>query len=223
MKKMMLLALAAVSALLALPAFASAAPVHVQTHAGGNPGAFTVAGGASELVRSSGGGTKGETVSGNGTFENTTTGTVKLTFGKVKSETLGDCASTAEGHSRATGPGTVTTTTLPFHLITTPTGNPAILITSNIGHFASFTCGGIGIGVTVNGNGIIGTITAPACGGTSTTATLSFTQAGGIQNHKTYTGVSYNLTSTILGSASESGMTAHATVTFGGARTLICT
>jgi len=222
MKKMMLLALAAVSALLALPAFASAAPVHVQTHAGGNPGAFTVAGGKSELVRKSGGATKGETVSGSGTFENTTTGTVKLTFGKVSSETLGNCASTAEGHSSASGPGTVTTTTLPFHLITTPTGNPAILITSAAGgHFASFTCSGIG--VTVNGNGIIGTITAPACGGSSATATLSFTQTAGVQNHKTYTGVTYNLTSTILGSASESGMNASATITFGGTRTLICT
>jgi len=164
-----------------------------------------------------------ETVSGNGTFENTTTGTMKLTFGKVNSSTFGDCASTAEGHSRASGPGTVTTTSLPFHLITTPTGNPAILITSNNGHFASYTCGGIGIGVTVNGNGIIGTFTAPACGGTSATATLSFTQTAGVQNHKTYTGTTYNLTSTIIGSASETGMTFSATITFGGARTLICT
>ena len=220
MKKLMLLALAAISALLVVPTFASAAPIHAQTHAGGNPGAFTVTGGTSQLVRTSGSGSHGEAVGGSGTFENTTTGTVKLTFHKVTSA-LGNCGSTTEGHAELAGGGTVTTTTLPFHLVTLPGGQPGILITSANGHFATYRCGGITINV--NGTGILGTITSPACGGTSSNAVLSFSQTAGVQNHKSYTGATYNLTSTILGSTVESGMTATAAIGFGGARTLICT
>jgi hypothetical protein len=205
MKKIMLLALVAVSAMLVVPTFASAnPPVHVSA-----TGSFTVHGGASKLQRTSGGGTEGKTVTGNGTFETTTTGTVELTFSEVTSE-FGACSN-------------VKTTKLPFHLVTLDNGSPGILITSLNNHFATFTCAGF-VPVVVNGNGILGTITSPACGGTSNKATLSFKPSiPGHQQHSTLTGVKYGLTSSILGSVSPSSMDATATVTFPANRTLTCT
>jgi hypothetical protein len=204
MKKMMLLALAAVCALLVVPSFASANPLHVSA-----TGPFTVHGGASELTRTSGNGTKGKTITGNGTFETTTTGTVHLTFDEVTSEQLGSCEN-------------VTTTNLPFHLVTLNSGAPGILITSANNHFATFKCGFIT--VTVNGNGVLGTITSPACGGTSNKATLSFAKSvAGHQQHTSVTGVTYGLNSTILGVTSPSSMDATATITFPANRTLTCT
>jgi hypothetical protein len=212
MKKIMLLALAAVSALLTLPAFASAnPPPHVSS-----TGNFTVHGGASKLQRTSGGDLHGTTVTGTGTFETTTTGTVELTFHGVTSG-FGICNS---GGQIA---GTVKTTKLPFHLITLANNQPGILITSANNHFASFICGGF-VPVNVNGNGILGTITSPACGGTSNKASLSFKPAiSGHQQHTTLTGVSYGLTSSIFGAVSPSSMDAAATITFPANRTLSCT
>jgi hypothetical protein len=222
-KKMMLLAVAAVSAaMLAVPAFASAQSAHLSL----NPGAFTLKGGVSNLSRVAGGGSTGQETTGSGNFENTTTGTIKLTFHKVNAGILGNCASTAEGHSFAAGAGTVTTTTLPFHLITLPTESPAILITpSATGHFASYTCQLGTVVVGGAGKGVIGTITSPKCGEASTTAVAKFTGTNGVQAHTNYTGTKYTLESSVNGGAfSQSAMTAEATITFGGFKpTLICT
>jgi hypothetical protein len=213
MKKLMLLALAAVCALLALPSFASANPVHVSA-----TGNFTVHGGPSKLERTDGNFTHGTTVTGTGSFENTTTGTVELTFHGVTSDSAGgSCASTGQPA------GTVKTTKLPFHLVTLNSGAPGILITALNNHFATFRCGPFQVQVAVNGNGIIGTITSPGCGGTSNKANVSFKpSSAGHQGHNSVTGVTYGLTSTIF-STSPSSMDANATITFPANRTVTCT
>jgi hypothetical protein len=189
MKKSLLLALAVVSAaMLAVPALASAQTAHLSATS-----AFTVTGGASTLATTSGVTTAGTSVTGTGEFTTTTTGTLKLIFHGVTEEIFGTkCGSTGQGH--AENSGTVTTTDLTFHLIMLATNKPGILITPNAATsvFAHFKC--LGIETTVTGSGILGTITAPACGVASSTATLKFrSTSNGHQEHKLYTGVNYDL------------------------------
>jgi hypothetical protein len=210
MKKIMLLALAAIGAMLVVPTFASATPAHVNT-----AGSFTAHGGASELSRTSGSGIHGTTATGTGSFENTTTGTIKITLHGVTSS-VGNCTSTGQPS------GTVTFTKLPFHLVTI---RPFILmlITIPAGHLASPVCGGF-VPFSISGNGILGTITSPACGGTSNKATLKFESASaGHQKHTTWTGTTYGLSSSLAGSVSPTSLNAAATITFPANRTLTCT
>jgi hypothetical protein len=75
----------------------------------------------------------------------------------------------------------------------------------------------------VAGN-VIGTITSPACGVASNNMTFTFSASGPTQEHKTYTGVSYNLTSqTGTGTIKEAGLSAEPTVSSATAGTLDCT
>jgi len=204
-KKMMLLALSAISAaMLVVPAVASALPAHLNA----NPGAFQVHGFNSELSRVAGGGSHGTTTTGSGSFENTTTGTITLKFHGVTSGGL-PCNSTGEPS------GTVATTKLPFHLVMLATNKPGILITPLNGHFATYLCGGF-VQVIVKGNGVLGEITSPACGVAQNTATVKFNGAAGVQTPSEYTGVKYGLESSVAGSAySPSAMNATATIQFG--------
>jgi hypothetical protein len=121
--------------------------------------------------------------------------------------------------------GVIHTTPLEFHLITVTKNVPGILITSNAGHFATFECAGAT--VSVNGAGILGVITSPACSGKSTEANLSFTSAkAGTQTHTAWTGVTYDLESTIFGIKQTSSLdntTAKIKFNGGVARELICT
>jgi hypothetical protein len=226
MKKMMLLALAVSASLLALPALAAATPAHMKPTAN-----FTVSGLNSVLKTTAGGVTNGKSVTGNGSFENTTTGTVNLTFHGVQSENpVTNCASTGQGHALIAGGGTVTTTNpLPFHLIMVETNKPGILLTPNAqtGIFAHFACAGGLVNVTVTGNGIIGTITSPECGKASNTAKLKFESSSpGHQKHRLWTGTSYDLHTTAnSGAPSTFSLDAEATITFAGGATptLECT
>jgi hypothetical protein len=226
-KKLMISALAALCAMLALPAFASALPAHLDK----TPEAISISGGASALTRVGGGETTGTSVTGSGSFENTTTGKITLTFHGVKAHPGPfKCNSTGEPAE------TVMTTELPFHLIMLETNVPGILITPNTTvvdgkpvegtkHFATLHCG-IFVGtIVVKGTGIIGTITSPKCNESSTTATASFTSNGaGVQNHKNYTGKDYYLESSLGGGAFvQSAMQAHATINLGVSSKLICT
>jgi hypothetical protein len=219
MKKLMLGALAALCAMLALPAFASALPAHLSE----NPGSFTVHGGASALSRVGGGGTNGTTTTGTGSFENTTTGTVSLVFHEVKSSIGTNCTSAGQPT------GTVKTATLPFHLVMLATEKPGILLTppAGGGNWAHYSCGIFIPTVQVTGNGILGTITSPSCGVKSNTATLSFKGTEGVQEHLTYTGTTYDLHSTLSegGATATSAMTAEATIKFGVGKepSIICT
>ncbi|HKO37141.1 MAG TPA: hypothetical protein VJU14_02095 [Solirubrobacterales bacterium] len=228
-KKMMLLALSAISAaMLAVPAFASALPAHLSV----NPGNFTLHGGASALSRVGGGGTTGTTTTGTGKFENTTTGTVTLTFHGVKDPFGGSCNSPGQPA------GTVVTTTLPFHLVMLGAHKAGLLITSAAGnHFVSYTCifvpnivvGGNPPGEgegnpTGEGQGILGEITSPTCGTAANEAKVKFNGANGIQAPTSYTGGHYTLISSVNGGIPvQSAMNAEATIKFGVNPTLICT
>lgn len=233
MKKVMLGALAALCAMLALPALASATPAHVTPQPVGNA---TITGGHTELTRT-GGFTTGTSVTGSASFESTTTGQLQLLFHGVKSSIGSNCTNTGTT-------GTVTTTPLTFHVIQTTnpeTGKPEpkLLITGGPTstpetegegtwghHFADFSCGIFIPTVQVRGTGIIGTITAPACDTKSNTATVKFEQeAVGVQKHRVWTGNSYDLEASLGGEYATAAMNAEATITFAGGATpeLDCT
>lgn len=205
-KKIMLLALAAVSAaVLALPATASAlVPLHL------NPtpeGPQQIDGNGIVVFSTTGGSTQScQGFAGSATFdEGGTTGSMSLTFSKCT--ILGSTCDVA-------------TTTLPFHLITLPGEHPGILITANNGHFANFSCFFFPLEVT--GNGWIGTITFPECGQTGNEATIAFnTTAHGVQEHTTVTDTE---TVYALKRGSESfGLDAHGTLTLSEETELECT
>jgi hypothetical protein len=187
-KKIMLLALAAVSAaMLALPAMASAlTPLHLNPTPVGAKAIDDI--GANPTLSTTGGTTvECGTFNGSATFNaGGTTGSMQLTFTE-------DCHLVGGGtcNSGSNTNGTITTTTLPFDLATLANNKPGVLVTSNSGHFATFVCTLFGFPVTtkVEGNGVIGTITAPACGAKSTSATIDFNAtAHGVQEHTTVAG-----------------------------------
>jgi len=208
-KKIMLLALGAVSAvLLALPAMASAlVPLHLEP---------TPPAAVSQPIHNAGGEVKpflsaesGLTItcdgfSGSANFEaGGTTGTMKLTFGPNCKESLtgGPCTNTGvEKDNR------ITTELLPFHLATVEHPakgggkSPGVLVTPNANtFFARFTCHTIfgTLEQNVTGNGVIGTIINPACNGLSTDATIKFEEsAHGKQTHNKLVGTEtiYTLT-----------------------------
>lgn len=232
----MLLSLATVSAgLLALPAFASALPAHISATT-----ELSVSGGTGELKTTSGLSIHCSSLSNlGGAFTTTTTGTVRLAFHGCTDKTFGL-------HCQTTGQPTGTITLgavaapLEFHLIMVehPAGaakRPGILITPNSAAktettvgvarklFAEFVC--FGVTTKVIGNGIIGTITHPACGASSTTMGLAFQQSSnGVQTHQIYTGANYDLESSFGGGAHvTSSIVSSATITFPAARALTCT
>ena len=71
---------------------------------------------------------------------------------------------------------------------------------------------------------VIGTITSPACGGTSNNLTLYFGTTNGVQAHTTYTGATKVLTVTKTPEGTGQGaLTQEATLTSLTAGTLTCT
>jgi len=215
-KKMMLLALSVVSAaLFALPAVASATPAHISATEN-----FTISG-TETVTLEDDGGAKVEChsgVSGSGSFENTTTGTINLTFSGCTSSGI-SC------NSSGAAAGTIVTTALPFHLVMLAANSPGVLITPNAGgtgtHFATFNCT-IFVKKEVTGNGVLGTITSPACGVANKTATMSFAQdpaKTGSQLHPTYTGTTYQL----KGNGTNSAQIATGQIHFANAKTISCT
>lgn len=216
MRKVITGALAALSAMLALPALASATPAHLSPVPEGN---FALHGGAMELTRKAGGGYTATTLSGAGSFETTTTGTLTLTIHGTKN---GASLCTSAGQPT----GTVTTTELPFHLVMLGTNQPGILITPGSNeHF--FSCGS---SFEWGGNGLLGTIVQPECGEESGTMVLRFPGSAGTQQHLIYTEGEYTLKSRmwflgVPGAWSQSAINAEATVWFGGGATpkIVCT
>jgi len=162
-------------------------------------GTKTVTGGAAELTTVGGTKVTATATTGKNIFETSTTGTTELTF--TGSSSFGFPCTSAGQPS-----GTITTATQPFHLVTLPGKVPGILITPPAnGVFAEFTCAGF-LTAVVKGNGIVGTITAPGCGGSATTSTSSFEKvATGVQKHKKVEGTEteYHLTSSINGGPFE--------------------
>jgi hypothetical protein len=219
-KKAKLLGLAVVSAaMLAVPAFASAQTAHIDVAEN-----FTITGGGYTLSETGGLTVTGTSISGSGTFTNTTTGTMTLKFTGVTESIFGTkCGSTAQGHTESSG--VVTTTELTFHLIMLGTNKEGILITPNAatGVFYHTRC--LGIEKTMTGSGLIGTITSPGCGVASKTATVSFRKSSnGHQEHKLYTGVTYDLHTNSSGNPTASiDIPGNVTLTFANARKTECT
>lgn len=222
MKKMILLALAAVSAVvLALPAMASAMiPLHLNPTPAGSK---TIDGVGSAVLSTSGGTTTTCTgFGGSASFEaGGTTGTMNLTFTGCKESVFGTSCNSSGAAS-----GTIVTTSLPFHLATLAGKSPGVLVTPNAGgagnHFATFTCAGGLVTVNVTGNGVLGTITAPACGTSSATATIKFEQsANGVQKHKTLEGTATEYS--LMKGAETAAQSAHGTLTLGSESQLVCT
>jgi hypothetical protein len=186
-KKMTLLALA-VAALFAIPSAASAQEIHFS-----GVNSFNVSGGVGTLTATNEPKITCAATSGSGSYNagSTTTGTITLIFTSCTSEFLGikgRCSSaghTAESETITSG-GT-------FHLITFVNSKgekkPAVLVTPNT---TTITCIGVSR-VEVTGNGIIGTITSPACGAKSNKMGLSFEAVGSTQTHLEYTSVKYDL------------------------------
>ena len=193
-KKSMLAACLAALAFAALPAIAAATYPNPYLAENGVPiesAGFTVSGETqTELTTEEGKFVKCSSVTGNGEFSSPETGSITLTFHGCKT-TLGIKCTTPGEES-----GTIMTTTLPFHLKTVDhegVQKHGVLITPNEGHFATFKCSFAGT-VEVGGTGVVGTITEPAEGVPSNTATLSFAaekdeEGNPIRGHQTHTKV----------------------------------
>src|SRR4051794_381534 len=179
-KKLMLLALAAVSAaMFALPAMASAGTWSVSSIE-----KFTTHSGTTTLTLRPN--SVGESVSevtcttstGSGKYTTSTAGE-ELTLTFTGCTVPSPFGGTLNCNTSGLASGTIKTTDLKFDNIMIEAtaiggggGLPGILITSNAGHFASFVCGGF-ISIDVEGNGIVGEIER-ACGTSATTAGLNF-------------------------------------------------
>jgi hypothetical protein len=224
--KLMMLALAAVSAaLFALPAVASAAEWDIDSETGALP-TFTSKGGAAKLTSSGFGAflpVECTANTGSGKYTTQTTSSVTLTF--TGCTQAGNTCTTSGQAS-----GTIKTTELVSHNIMIEStqqvagGTPGLLITPNNGHFATFVCGSTTF--VVGGTGIIGDISAPKCGGAfQTTATVVFaTTSSGNQQYKQVetAGTSYDLSTTLGSSTFTSGEDATGTVTFSQGTKMTC-
>ncbi|HEX6455534.1 MAG TPA: hypothetical protein VF009_03330 [Solirubrobacterales bacterium] len=228
-KKIILLALAVASlAAFALPAAAMAAEEDIALHLVPKPeGAKTVDGVGEARLTANFATVTAKKWHGTATFTTSTTGTIELTLEEM-SDVFGPCTTPGEPS------GDIVTTPLEFHLVTvedsvTHATGPGILITPNAttGVFAHFECPVTGK-VTLEGNGLIGTITKPKCGEESTEVTIEFSSSSqSVQTHKTVrsngstgaTPTEYSLTS----GGQPASLDAEGTITLGTKAKLECT
>lgn len=222
MKKMKMLALAVASAaLFALPAVASAQSWHL----GSGTASFKVTGSGLTLTSTAGGSINCTSTSGAGSFSTSTGGSFSLLFGSCKGPLGAHCTSPEQ-------PTGVIAAVSTFHAIMFATNKPALLLTGKETNsatpsagpqFAEFSC--LGLTVKIFGNGVIGTISAPACGVPSSTADIVFgsTAQTGHQEDKAYTGGTYDFSSTTTSNHPTASLDATALITFGGAQTMTCT
>ena len=220
-KKIILLALAAASvAAFALPAMAMAedAPLHLVPQPIGTK---TVDGEGAVVWTSSAGNMTCTSSNGTVTFNTSTTGTLELTFHGCTGPFKEPCTTSGQPS------GTITTTQLPFHLVTvedsvTHATGPGILVTPNetTGDVAHYTCGFVS--VNIGGNGLIGTITKPKCGESSSEPTIEFSSSSNaVQTHKTVVGTTTEYSLSSGGSAAS--VDASIRITLGEAAKLECT
>jgi len=213
-KKMMLLALAVVSAAaFALPAGASASEIHLTNVASftGTFGNGTLTAKEEPVITCEGPNHVTGTVNAGGT-----TGNMELDFTACHTSIGGftvKCRTTGSPLDNTIKSAGV------FHLITS-NEKPAILVTPE---HTTVVCAGIS-NTTVTGN-IIGTITSPACNTASKSMTIKFTATGSSQDDKSYTGLNYNLTSQTgtSGTIKEAGLASESTTESATAGTLDCT
>ena len=213
-KKMMILGLAVVSAVaVAFSAGASAQEIHLTnvTSSVGTFGNSTFTAKEEPVTTCEGPNHITTTTSTGGT-----TGTIHIDYT--------NCHTNVGGFTikcRTAGSALDNTTTFSgvWHFITF-NEKPAILVTPE---HTTVICAGIS-NDTLTGN-IIGTITSPACGVASTKMTIKFSATGPTQEHKSYTGVNYNLTSQTGtgGTIKEAGLASETTIESPTAGTLDCT
>jgi hypothetical protein len=214
-KKMMLLAVAAVSAaILAIPGTAMGLEDHLKgttsfTGTGG-PGSLTATGEPTITCES--------TEVKNGVVETGgTTGSAILIFKQCHATIFGltaKCRTTGSSlDNEIQSSGT-------YHIITDKTNNfIAILFTAKT---TTVVCAGIST-ITVAGN-VIGTITSPACGVASKELKLKFIAPGGTQEHLLYTGNKFDLTAqTSGGSVLTAGLNSEVTLNSPTSATIECT
>lgn len=210
-KRMMMVAASALAAVAfaALPAVASAAPevdfakAGAHTFKGTFGEASLTAVGQEQIICTGENHVHGEWTSG-------TTGNISLTFTNCHPKETPGIACTTSGQAA----GTIVVAQSVFHLkyitsdVATPgtmlVKKPGVLITPPTGGtFATFSCSFL-INIKVTGNGIIGAVTAPTCGSTSASSTLSFTSnSTGVQTYQLVEGdaTTYTLKSSLNGGA----------------------
>jgi hypothetical protein len=220
-KKMMLLALAAVSAaMFAMPAAASAGEWKIHPLQ-----ASTIAGGATSLKTANGDTVNCTSSNGTGTQTTETTGTIELTFNGCTGPFGSNCSNVAGQPNRiTTTPGLVTHN---IYLEDNKT-KLGILITGNgaAKHFASFHCtvfGFITIPIVVSGS-VIGEVDR-ACGSVSKTSTVTFAStAHGVQKWMkiTNTGSTFDLTANNNGTNETASQDGDGTVTTANNTTVTC-
>jgi hypothetical protein len=163
----------------------------------------------------------GKTESGSFNAGSTTTGVINLTYSGCVAHFLGitgNCNTAGDSAQTITSSGI-------FHLITTSTSKPGILITQVT---TTIICLGFSR-MELTGNGYIGTLVSPACGASSKELKVSFEAEGSTQKDLSYTGVNYRLrvdTENASGettSSSESAQEGSATLSSTTAGTLECT
>jgi hypothetical protein len=211
-KRMMLFALVATSALFALPAAASAQEAHLEgiTAFTGTAAAGIIAATGEEPITCESVDFTNGVVNAGGT-----TGSLGLDFTGCHSTVLGITAK-----CRTTGSALDNTilSSAVFHIITI-NNKPGFLFTP-----ASTTIVCAGLSSTTLQGSFIATITSPACGVESKSLTAAFSATGTVQNHKSYTGINYNLTlQTSGGSKVEAGITYTATLNSTTAGKVNCT
>ena len=215
-KKMMLLALAVVSAAaFALPAGASASELHLTNVSTfkGRFGAVNLTA-KEEAVITCGSSEVPNHVTGS-VFTGGTTGEIELDFTGCHTSVWG---LTAACHTEGSPANNTIKTTGVFHLITV-NSKPGVLVTPEP---TTIICAGIR-NTNVAGN-LVGAITSPKCGEESKFMTMSFSASGPTQEHKTYTGATYNLTSqTTGGLVKEAGLSSESTTESATTGTLDCT
>jgi len=225
--KMMLLALAAISAVMfVLPAVASAGEPKIDPASGKFPLSFTSTGTHGELRATGEPAITCTSNTGTGSYTTATTGTIALTFHGCTTSFFGFPVAC----NSATQPsGTIKTNSSVFHTtyLTDAKTKPGVLVTPPAGEvFTTIICGGFA-NIEVKGNGILGELKAPECGKSSKTATLDFAATGSSQTFKkvTATGIDYSLNSVTEGGTTVTAAeVAEGTVTYAGGEsaTLTC-
>jgi hypothetical protein len=225
--KMMLHALVVVTAaMFVVPAMASAGEPQLDSKLlnEGKALSFQIAGGASELRATGEPSIACTSISGTGKYNTKTTGELEFAY---KGCTTSFFGFPVECHSTGQANNVITTGTSVFHNIylTDAKTTPGILMTPPAGGiFTTKICAGLS-STAIGGNGIIGHLESPKCGGSSTTGTLNFQATGSSQTYKkvTATGTEYSLNATTSGgSAVAASEVEERTITFAESVTLTC-
>jgi len=214
-----MLVLAAVSAaMVAMPAAASAQSWHLSQTTN-----FSVTGFGGSLTWTTGMVISCTSTTAAGSFSTTTEGKVSIVFHACTSPIGVTCTSPGQ-------PAGTVAISAKFDAIMVSTNKPGLLLTPEgvfeptSGQKTLWEMSCLGFVERIFGRGLIGTISAPGCGVASSTGTVTFSSSSsGHQEDKTYTGITYDLASTLNGSHPTFSLNAVWSLAFPAARTMTCT